>query len=242
MKNFIIIIIISLLFLIACENSQTPDTEPPDEVVWVEKTPDIAAEERGIDAVPDEDGIFLHWYKLQDRNVRYYNIYRQNENEAFFSRIRQIDIESATAGRDTTYIDSDVLLNSFNYYYITAENSDGIQGLSSDTIRYKLYDKAETSQPFGNVSGIPTFFWTFITVLPDSFILRIEEDFPPYELHFVRKFQSNYDNFAQVLDLSAVPDPPEFGDDRSYKWRIDAIGIPDTSCGSESQYLQFRFN
>ena len=227
----------------ACDNSQTPNRNRPGKVIWVEKTTDMAAEERGIDAVPEEDGIFLQWYKLSDRDIRYYNVYRKNVNEGFFSKIRQIDA-GATAGRDTTFIDSDPVLNITNEYYIAAENSDGLQGVASDTIAYKLLDKAETSSPNSDIQGLPIFFWSlaYVSVQPDSFILRIEQDFPPYDLHFARKFQSDYQYDPQVLNLSDVPDRPDFEIDRWYKWRIDLIGTNILSSGSESQYLRFRIN
>jgi hypothetical protein len=174
--------------IISCENSQKPTLDTPGTVSWVEKSAEMAADERGVDAISESDGVFLQWYKLRDRGIKYYNIYRKRPNETFFGRIQQINIENATEGRDTTYIDGDSLLNDYQFYYITAENSDGVEGQASDTIRYKLLDKPETTKPnFETVVGMPIFFWSFVTIIPHEFILRIERDFPPFGLSVIHR-------------------------------------------------------
>jgi hypothetical protein len=229
------------ILIISCENSQKPTLDTPGTVSWVEKSAEMAADERGVDAIPESDGVFLQWYKLRDRGIKYYNIYRKRPNETFFGRIQQINIENATEGRDTTYIDGDSLLNDYQSYYITAENSDGVEGQASDTIRYNLLDKPETTKPnFETVVGMPIFFWSFVTIIPHEFILRIEQDYPPFGLYFAQKFQSDYDNNTQVLDLGQISNPPLFETNLWYKWRIDAIGTNEAESGSESQWLRFK--
>ena len=229
-----------LFFLFACSDTQTPDLPAPAKVIMVPRSDDMAEVERGIDAVPESDGIQIQWYDLHDRNVKSYKIYRKNENETFYSLVKTIDLETAFPGSDTTYIDAaaDLKLNSYNYYCVIAVNKDDMEGQPSDTLRYKLLSKPLTSNPNGEISGMPKFYWSF-PVVPDSFILRIEEDFTG-RLHFIRKFRSNYDNEYQELDLSQIENPPQFNSTLWYKWRIDIIGPEPQSSGAESDWLSFK--
>ena len=91
------------------------------------------------------------------------------------------------------------------------------------------------------VMGMPVFYWSFPDVIPDSYILRIQEDFTE-RVVFVREFQvTNYFN-DQELDLSTVSNPPEFISGFIYLWRIDSIGPEPESSGSESQWYTFIAN
>jgi len=81
-----------IIIIIACSDTQGPGSGTPGKVLIVPKIPDDSAVERGIDAVPDRDGIFLAWYKLKENNLRYYNIYRQRDGETFYRKIKVIDL------------------------------------------------------------------------------------------------------------------------------------------------------
>ena len=229
------------LFLFSCTSTDGPILPAPGKVSMVPHSDDMAEIELGIDAVPESDGIQVQWFDLNDRNIESYRIYRRNESETFYKLIKTIDLEKASAGSDTTYIDNDpnLKLNSYNYYYVTAVNKDA-EGLPSDTIRYYLYEKPETTGPSGSINVNPVFYWTF-PVLPDSFILRIEEYFTE-RIYFIRKFQSNYDHDWQELDVSQIENPPIFPSNQQYRWRVDIIGPDSESSGSESGWLTFIIN
>jgi hypothetical protein len=83
---------------------------------------DLLPIERGIDAVPESDGIFLVWHSLKDQNIKPYNIYRKKDGESFFQKIKTIDLETASPGRDTTYVDdnleSGLNLNTYYHYCV----------------------------------------------------------------------------------------------------------------------------
>jgi hypothetical protein len=243
--------IIPYLFIIlslGCDNSQTPELPAPAKVVMVPRSEDISAIERGIDAVPESNGIKLQWYDSMDRNLKIYSVFRRKTKETYFRVIKTIDLETAFPGQDTVYIDNDpdLPLNSYNYYYVTGTNKDDLEGPPSDTLKYKLLEKPQNFQPNGQtITGLPVFYWSFpATVTPDSFILRIEDDL--YNtLNYVAKFGSNYDQPEQTLDLSdtsKVSNPPVFNSGQSYRWRIDSIGPDAETSGAESAWLIFFIN
>jgi len=221
----------------------------PGDVKMVEHTAadDTLAIERGIDAVPESDGIFLAWYSLNDRNISRYNIYRKKEEGTFYQRIKSIDLETAAPGRDTTFVDdnaeSGLELNTYYYYYVTATNTESVEGLPTDTLRYMLVDKPQLDRPDGEsfdpeVNGLPILFWNFVEI-PDLYILRIENSFD--QVHYIGIFQSDYDNTYQTMDLNdteTISDLPDF-QPGVYKWRIDAIGPDEDHSGAESNWKVF---
>lgn len=235
--------------LVACDKAGKPIIPEPGDVKMVDHyaTDDTMLIERGIDAVPESDGIYLAWYSLRDQNISHFNIYRKKESETFFQRIKTIDLETASAGKDTTFIDDNAEtgldLNEYYYYYIKAVNKEDRVGLAADTLRYMLIDKPvllqsdkETYDP--DVDGLPILSWNFVQI-PDLYILRIENGFD--QLHYVHVFQvTEYFN-NQVLDLNdtvKVPALPDF-QPGLYKWRIDSIGPDEDHSGSESNWAVF---
>ncbi len=206
----------------------------------VPHSPDTSPVERGIDAIPESNGIILQWYDLRDPGVRYYDVYRQNENETYFRRIRRIDLDTAFPGSDTVFTDasSDLQLNLYNYYFVLAVNRDNLEGAPSDTVYYKLIEKSTTSRPNGEiVVGQPVLYWSF-TEIPEKYIVRIEEEFTN-RIVLARQFKV-IDYFQdQVLDLGQVTDPPQFIPNFTYRWRLDTVGPDSLYSGSESQWRIF---
>ena len=246
-----ILMICSLWFISACDSSGDPIVPEPGDVKMVDHSAgdDTLAFERGIDAVPESDGIFLAWYSLNDRNISHYNIYRKKESATFYQRIKQIDLLTANPGNDTTFVDDNaeagLELNTYYSYFVRAVNTEGQEGMAIDTLRYMLIDKPillkvdrDDEQYDPDIDGLPVLSWNFVEI-PDLFILRIENSFE--QLHYVHIFQViDYFN-AQSLDLNdpeKVPDLPEFlpGD---YQWRIDKIGPDENDSGSESNWAVF---
>jgi hypothetical protein len=246
-KTGLIFFLIVFLAFISCDNTGEPIVPEPGDVKMVEHyaSDDTLAIERGIDAVPESDGIYLAWYSLRDPNISHYNIYRKKESGTFFQHIKSIDLETATAGRDTTYIDGNVEagleLNTYYYYFVTATNKDGQKSSAIDTLRYMLIDKpdllrSDTLTYDPDVDGLPILFWSFVNI-PDLYILRIENNF--YQVHYIGIFRSIYNpDYQQTLDLSSIPDLPAFIPG-GYKWRIDSIGPDEDHSGAESDWMFF---
>ena len=243
-----------IIVYIACSDSNGPNTNPPASLKFIAKGPDTAIIEQGVDAIPDKDGVLLEWGKSGDQNIRYIDVYRQRENETFFRKIWTIDLETASAGDDVSYIDDsdDLGINIYNYYYLRTRNSDDVEGQPSDTVQYNLLIKPELSRPNGEaVDELPVFYWNFPDVIPDSYILRIQEEFT--DRVFVKEFQVTEYFSNQSLDLgdpTIVENPPQFVSGFMYRWRIDAVGPgilnpddPDKNySGSESQWFTFIAN
>jgi len=242
---FRIALFILIIAIFSCQNSTNPDLPQPARVQWVPRSSDLAATERGIDAVPESNGISMQWFSLHDQNLKKYSVYRRKSQETYFKVIKNIDLETVFPGQDTVYTDNDTLMQfyRYTYYYVTATNRDDLEGPPSDTIRYQLLEKPMTVQPNGQTFGeIPLFFWSFPpTATPDSFILRIELEYLNL-LVYAAKFQSNYDSPDQTLDLHQTADPPVFIPGNSYRWRIDSIGPDSSSSGAESAWKIFYFN
>jgi hypothetical protein len=241
MKKIFIIICLLPIYN-GCDPGGESKLPTPGRVLMVPRNPDTLAVERGIDAVPESDGIILEWFDLRDPGVRYYDIYRQNENETFFKRIKRIDLETAFPGSDTVYVDNseDLAINVYNYYYVRAVNRDGLEGSNSDTARYKLIQKPETSRPNGElVPGQPVLFWSFPGgTIPENYIVRIEEEFTD-RVVFIRQFKVTEYFQDQSLDLGKVADPPQFIPNFTYRWRLDSVGPDADNSGAESQWRIF---
>ena len=225
----------------SCDSAGDPQLPAPGKVFMVPRSPDTSTVERGIDAVPESDGIILQWYDVNDPGVRFYDVYRQNENETYYKKIRRIDLETAFPGSDTVYIDNslDLLLNVYNFYYVRAVNRDGLEGSPSDTVKYKLIQKPETMRPNGEiVVGLPVLYWSFPGVVPNNYIVRMEEEFTN-RVVFVRQFEVTEYFQDQNLDLATLADPPQLMPNFTYRWRLDSVGPAADSSGSESQWRIF---
>ena len=241
------------IFLIACDTGGDPKLPTPGKVKMVSHsfTDDTLAVERGIDAVPESDGIYLAWYSLRDANIKQYNIYRwegrKDEEFVFFGdpwRVIDLDVARPGSGKDTTFTDdnkeSGLDLNAFYSYFVTATNKDGLEGVAEDTLEYMLLDKPETRWPDGQtfdsaLDSLPILSWDFADV-PDQYILRIENSFN--QLHYVGIIQVTEYFISQTLDMDTIADLPEFTPG-VYTWRIDIIGPYLNISGAESKWKVF---
>ncbi len=245
-KTLKILLFTVMLFMAACDNAGEPIVPDPENVYMVHHTSveDTLAQERGIDAVWENDGIFLAWYDLNDRNIQQYNVYRRRDDESYFRIIKRIVLEQVSAGKDTTYVDDNadqgLDLNVYYHYFVTATNSQDEESGAGDTLKYMLLSKPETRQPDGQtyesvLDTLPILKWDFVEV-PNFYILRIENNFG--HLHYIGVFQVENYFESQILDLKTISNFPKFLPG-TYKWRIDTIGPNEDNSGSESVWKTF---
>jgi len=212
----------------ACSDQSTnPETRPP-VPRFVQAVPDTAEDEAGIDAVPEEDAIFLQWRREEALSA--FELFRGRAGEKNFARIAQL------TARDTTFLDR-VGPNNRCWYYLRGADADGHLSAPSDTIDYMLLDKATDLQ----VADGDTlrFSWSIGLRRPASYVLRLKEEesgvwiwMGTVEPGFQGTRESvryNYDGRArQPRLLKGV----------RYLWRLDCVGAAPHS-GSESAWQRF---
>ena len=235
-----------MLLFVSCDNTAEPIVPDPADVYMVHHSlaDDTLAQESGIDAVWENDGIFLAWYDLKDRNIEQYNVYRRRDDESYFRLIKRIYLNQVSPGKDTTYVDDNadqgLDLNVYYHYFVTAVNSQSEEGGAADTLKYKLFSKPETRQPDGQtfataLDTLPVLSWDFVDI-PNYYILRIENNFG--QVHYVGFFQVSDFFEYQTLNLKSLEDLPPFTPG-IYKWRIDCVGPNEDNSGSESVWKTF---
>jgi len=115
--------------------------------------------------------------------------------------------------------------------------------VNSDTAKYLLWQKSVLTYPPNTEPLDSLLSWQFPGDVdnPDSYILRIETDYP-YLLHFARRLQPYpYGDNDQTLNLNQLENPPSFSTG-IYRWRIDIVGTDSTASGSESNWRTFTYN
>jgi hypothetical protein len=155
MRSFILSLLCLTVF--SCDKTGEPIVPDPGNVKMVEHTAadDTMAVERGIDAIPESDGIFLAWYALKEEKVNKYKIKRKG-SESFFDVIKIIDPKTAPPGKDTTFVDDNsgagLPLGDYYYeYFVTATNQDGKESSVIDTVRYMLLPEFQIRRNFNLV-------------------------------------------------------------------------------------------
>lgn len=247
------------LLLINCTENGPIEPDPPNKILMVQKIEgyDMLEVERGIDAGPnpnsDVNSIQLVWYEPEDwRTLAYYKIYRSSDEsgQTYYDPIGTT--ESLVNSLDTVFTDSTQGLVKHNryWYYVTAINEDGVESKPSDSVYYKLTNKAfELSitnyTSVVNDSNI-TFSWSVMgeEAPARGYYLRIEhyitETFHP--LVYIKDFiETEVDpDLPQTFDLSieAFNNSELNG---NYRWRIDCKG-DDLFSGSESDWESFTIN
>ncbi len=241
------------LFFIGCE--LPIEKEPPAVPVWVNKSQPQDSVETGIDAIPEENSIFLNWHPVMDEDMEGYQIYRaditddlDHNEEEYFELIGLINIYH-NPEFDTLFYDEDVQIKKLYRYYIRAFDYDDNLSQPSDTIEYKLIEKATLITPTDKeaVSTSPVFKWRN-TARTNEIVIRLEE-FPAGNVVWITRFNSP--GYAEEIvekrynfDQSAKHSTLKPG--QQYRWRIDCIAFtnPDGTDleGSESVWQYFTVN
>lgn len=252
MKTFIMIFFIAFFILalnISCKETASNNNPPPPRAILMEKSPDSAAVETGIDAEdptdrlpdPNKNGILIEWHPVEHKNLRAYDVYRRaTDTTGNFLKVGEV-IQAFGAG-DTVYLDLEVSLDTIYYYYVVARDEDGLEGEPSEIDHYTLVHKPALSspvngQPFDGTTG--TFEWSFSGYGAQYFVFRLEKrgadiTYLPYflKLHELTNYGQQAWNLM-AIGLNTLG--PGY-----YRWRIDVRILRDDRKGSESDWEEFR--
>lgn len=251
MTKLFISILGSILLLVLvsnCKNTVTNEILPPPQVKFVEKSPDSAAVETGIDAEeppgvlpdPNKNAIFLQWHPVEHEGLQSYDVYRRAiDSTGNFLKIAEV--LQAFGSRDTTYMDTSAQLQTLYYYYIVARDERGEEGERSKTEHYTLLPKPRVNIPVGNTLFSGFFDWTFQnSYVPQFFIFRLERqvagnEYTPVQLKLLELNNIVPDQRWTAQELGLSPLAPG-----NYRWRIDIRVLRDNRQGAESEWGLFQ--
>ncbi len=259
MKKVVLILIgLTGLLVVSCDQSTGEKVFQPDPVRLVLRPAgaDTLSSEPGIDAVPTAENeinkIQIQWYRHEQvKNLQKFLVYRSDDPEGRKNYQVVGEVPANIIGEvDSIFFDTqDLQYNVRYYYYVTAIGDNGKESLPSDTVSYKLLEKAIKLSLNGNSNVVSQTvmefeWWIQSGNTPDRYILRIERfvnnDYHP--LAYVKVIQSNYQT-PQTFRLEGEVLKTLFpnGD---YRWRIDCVGREDIVNqyfeGSESSWQLFK--
>lgn len=228
----IVLIFIATFTIFTCSETTNNSDIKPGSVQLVAKSSDTAPYEKGIDAVPENDAIYIEWRTSEDPTVTGYRVYRKKDGDALFTSLVSL------SETDTSWQDQNVNLNTRYYYYVTSVNDDDVESVPSDTIDYLLLEKATSLSPGGEISeSRPNFRWIEPGSIPQGYIIKVQKkdtdsfiwiySLDPTEIDYVgyQSIDYNKDGKASIQSLEK---------DKSYQWRIDKQG--GVNSGSESHW------
>ncbi|MBN1780649.1 hypothetical protein JW948_05945 [bacterium] len=233
MKRYCFFLLLGMAFaILSCQNTGPESAPKPATVQFVPKSEENDLLERGIDAIPEDNGIYLEWFGSDQSEIDTYSVYRKGEEGSDFYLIDTVE--------DTFYIDRNVEIGKRFFYYIIAMNFDQQKSAPSDTISYKLLEKPIRLTPNGSIaSNQVTFQWEDRNQ-PHEYLIRVQRSDTDETIwaatieaiygteHQQTLFNSDQAAVTDAL-LSHVP----------YQWRIDVLG-PEFNCGSESSWTSFE--
>jgi len=239
-----IILLIFLCFVYCSQPGDGGNENPPMAPSMVEKTEnsDFTQLENGIDAVPDGDHIQVMWHvHPQASELKSFIVYKSTHRNGLvnYNPVITFPIENIS-DIDTAFIDPNVTIGQKNWYFVTAVNQDNIESLPSDTVSYKLLDKADHLITVPNIGSIAFNFQIPTSASPRLFILRIEEEIgSDWNLHHMEV----WDDYSG-LSISKIvsKDTLMLKDNWLYQWRVDIIEGLETEEGSESSWAPLQVN
>lgn len=231
MRCFILILGVHLFILNCTEKSTQPEIKPT-RVQLIQSGTPYDEVERGIDAVPDVDGIYLEWQDPDDASIEFYEIYRGEDPADRFNPVGKV------FEPDTTFLDEEVELFTRYYYYVLAVSDLDVKSESSDTLFYTLLDKTDNLRPSGIWSeSKPKFSWD--DVQAHLYLVRIV-DLLLDEVVWMAEAESQYSERVEIdFDSTYTTEIDSLVRQRDYLWRVDVIGEGE-NIGSESQWVPLR--
>ena len=231
MKRSLCLMAAGWLLLTACGDEVTNPSSSLPAPRFVASIPDTAVFEQGIDAIPEEDAIFLQWY--HEEALAGFQLFRRMGEKESFSMI------AALTAQDSSYYDR-VGTNVRCYYYLRGVDDEGRLSAPSDTTDYMLLAKATDLMVSGGDSLF--FSWSIGLIRPQAYVLRLQEESSGMMIWISRMepgFQGtresilyNYDDRAQW---------PRLQNGINYRWRLDCVGAAPRT-GSESSWQRFSLN
>jgi len=225
--SLLFVTVITIL-LLACNVNKSSNL--PEKVILVPNSGERSIEETGIDAVPEKNGIFLQWNKSSDQITVGYRIYRAADQKNNFQIIGTVT--------DTFFTDENVGFYIRYYYFVTGISSNDEEGISSDTLSYKLLKKAQCINPKDNSSPVPEFQWQDPNNEDINLLRVINAETEEYV--WIYALEHNYDNFKKVVfNVDGKAGIDSLIKNKTYMWRVDVLGSSDNS-GSESFWNSFK--
>jgi hypothetical protein len=229
---FLLLLLIFINF--SCNTRENSIKEKPRSVALQPAAADTSLLETGIDAIPDGDLIRVEWSAGESTVL--YEIYRGTIPAGVFTKLVTVEIPTQS------YEDQVPSKGVRYYYFVRALNDEGIQSDPSDTLSYRLIQKAEILDPVGASGNTPTFNWRDPnSPQANDYIIRLKAT-DTGRMIWLSQFQnSNYGpdhkSIAFNADHRALLDSLASGVD--YQWRIDIIGN-EKNCGSESPWTSIQ--
>ena len=228
MKKALLVVGVAAGVWMACDQEVTNPQPGIPVPRFVAAAADTAVEERGIDAVPEEDAIFLQWHR--NPGLAGFQLFRRFEGEKNFSLI------AVLTARDSSFYDR-VSIDLRCYYYLRGLDEEGRLGAPSDTADYMLLAKAFDLQ----VSpGEPLLFsWSTGLMRPAFYLLRLFEEssgVPVWIGRMAPGYQGTRESTTYNSDGRAAL--PRLQSGVLYRWRLDCVGAAART-GSESAWQRF---
>ncbi len=226
-------LLFGLLFTIFnCKNQINNSSTKPSAIVLLAGAGDTSVIERGIDAVPEGDVIRVEWMLSSEKGISRYRIYRSEESQLgpFFEK-------GSVSENDSFFLDYSVSIHNRYYYYVRVENDDGVLSDPSDTLDYKLIEKATN---LSTTAKADSFSWIDPNDYPSPFYLIRILGVDSQEMIWFSEIEPKFDNIQGTTfnkDGSATLDSLIKGIE--YQWRIDIKG-PEDNCGSESKWMAIQ--
>lgn len=213
---------------ISCEENGTSPEPELARPRFVSAAPDSAELEAGIDAVPEEEAIFLQWRR--ETSLAGFELNRRREGERDFVRL------TALTAADSSYLDR-TPAGVRCFYYLRGVDDGGRYSAPSDTADYLLLPKATALMI--TAGDTMRFSWAMTGMRPSAYLIRLEAEesgtvvwICSVEPNFTTTRESarwNQNRRARQECLSRGV---------KYRWRIDCVGASPHS-GSESAWQRF---
>jgi hypothetical protein len=253
MKQFLFFISLTLVW-IACSDPSGVEREKPAKPSMVKRslTTDIDSIERGIDAADDSetDDIVIMWHKHPATlNLDKYVLYRgQDINGQLIYEPLPIVLKANTKN-DTVTVDTKLELGVLYHYYIIAIDQNNTKSLPSDTVQYKLIDKAwaldvdaDTANGFTNPERL-TFSASYVDgqTGPGKYAIRIrgedDNNLSGYRIVYQTEIKNvDFNGFIKE-EISGEDLKVVFDKGGLYQWRVDLFQGENT--GSETIWQDF---
>ncbi|MCK5147709.1 hypothetical protein KAR48_13200 [bacterium] len=216
------------MLILACRNQSTNSGIKPGAVQIPTASEDASWIERGIDAIPEADAIFIEWIPADDGLAAAFEIFRNVDGSNF------INIYTANSS-DTSFIDYAVDVYKRYAYVIVSLDEDRNSGTASDTVSYRLLSKAINLQ--ATKLAVPVFSWVDANQPTQAFYnVRVMDSRTMGQIWnavIPSTYSADRESVIFNSDNTASINQLEQGVD--YLWRIDILGS-EANSGSESAW------